>query len=216
MTADPNLPDLTRFLLPPTEIDAANILFGIPRHIRTTGNMTVTTFTTSLYNATNKHRLPYRVVHDPALPLNMINALRSILQNKPPVNISKVTRYWEVYRDFEETFVTNGSEADIKDLSYELLRVVCGCFKTTDKNQLIKHESEFRRDGPVKTDHAILTTETAADQDWEPVIIVEDKAISVMDFHLGDLLSISQGTFRATEQLNWEGAPSIVAKVLSS
>jgi hypothetical protein len=204
--------NLAQFLLPPNEIDAANLLFGIPRPIRTTGNPTVTTFTTSLHNAANKHRLPYRVVHNPDFPLKMIIALRSILQNTQPVNISKVDHYWEVYRDFEQTFVTNGSESQIKDLSSKLLDVVCGCFKTINKNQPIKHESEFKRDGPVKTDHAILTTDATADQ-WEPVTIVEDKAISVMDFHLPDLLSISPDTFRATTQLNWENAPSIVAKV---
>jgi hypothetical protein len=212
MTTDPNA-DLIQFILPPNETDAANLLFGVPRPIRTTGNQTVTTFTAEMYNAVTPYRLPYRVVHDPDLPLRMITALRSILQNTQPINITKISHYWEVYRDFEQTFVTNGSEAQIKDLSNKLLDVVCGCFKTISKNQRIKHESEFSRDGHVKTDHAILTTDAAAVEDWQPVVIVEDKAMSVMDSHLGDLLSLSPDTFRVTTQLNWERAPSIVAKV---
>jgi hypothetical protein len=219
MASDPNLPipDLTRFLLPSNEIDAVNLLFAIPRPIRTTSKKVATTSTTSLYNAVDPYRLPYRIVHNPELPFKMVTALRSTLEkNTQPVNIRKVTRDWESYRDFEQRFVTNGSEAEIKDLSYELIRVLCTCFEAINSNQRIKHRGEIERDAQVKTDHAILTTGSPGDDDWEPVIIVEDKAMPVMNFHLEDLLSISPKTFRMTRQLNWEKAPSIVAKVRTS
>jgi hypothetical protein len=203
--------NLTEFLLPPNEVDAADLLFGIPRPIRTTRKKTGATSTASLYNAVDPYRLPYRIVHNPELPFKMVTALRSTLENNTqPVNIRKVTRDWESYQDFEQRFVTNGSEAEIKDLSYELIRVLCTCFEVINSNQRIKHRGEIERDVQVKTDHAIITT---GDDNWEPVIIIEDKAMSVMNFHLEDLISISPNTFRMTSQLNWEKAPSIVAKV---
>lgn len=213
MATDPNL-DFTQFLLPPNEIDATNPLFGIPRPIRTTSKKVANTSTTSLYNAVDSYRVPYRVVHNPGLPFKMVTALRSTLQkNTLPVNIRKVAGDWESYRDFERRFMTNGSEAEIKDLSYELIRVLCTCFEVINSNQRIKHRGEIERDAQLKTDHAILTTNSPGDGDWEPVVIVEDKAMSVMNFHLEDLLSNSPNIFRMTRQLNWEKSPSIVAKV---
>ena len=47
----------------------------------------------------------------------------------------------------------------------------------------------------------------------EPLVLVEDKSISVMESHLLNLLNIPQDLFRRTEQWNWEGAFSIIAKV---
>jgi hypothetical protein len=219
-TVDATPPDLTQFLLPLNENDTANNFVGIPRPLKTRGDKTTTTTTTGLYNAANPYRLPHRMVHNPDLPLKMINALQSILQNNAQhVNITKVGQYWAVYRDFEKEFETNGSEAEIKELSSKLLDVICGCIKAINDNQRIKHKGEYRRDGPVKTDHAILTTDAAENEEnavWDPVIIVEDKATSVMASHLKALLEIPPDTFRTTRQMNWEKAPSIVAKVRPS
>ena len=79
----------------------------------------------------------------------MVTALRSILRQSTPANLTAVAIAWPAYRLLEETSLTNDTEADIAQVSYELLKIVCYCVNSLKSPQIAEQlPQDLTKDGP--------------------------------------------------------------------
>jgi hypothetical protein len=203
--------DLSEFLLPSNHNDPADLRHGIPQVLKFgPGPITTSTSTVPLHHATQPHRLPYRVIHDPNLPSRMVKALRSILNESTPLDLRPLTVTWHAHRITERPSKTNGAEAGITQTSFDLLKVVCHSVSSLKSPRRAEQQPQHTTDGQVTVDHILHW-----DGLKEPVVLIEEKSTSVMEAHLPRLLAVTPDIFRRTGQSNWEGALSIIAKVKS-
>jgi hypothetical protein len=84
--------DLYEFLLPSNHNDPADSQQGIPQVLKFRQDSTLNnTSTAPLHFATQLHRLPFRVIHDHNLTSRMSEALRPILNENKPSNLSDIS-----------------------------------------------------------------------------------------------------------------------------
>jgi hypothetical protein len=143
----------------------------------------------------------------------MLDELRIYLSTAVPVNPDDIDVSWRAYRVFENKFTTSGSEAELSEFSNELAKIACLCIDglRSPRTALLKPQYPTD-DGIVITDHVILWSNQGV-KDPNPAVLIEDKSIFVMGAHLPALLGMRSDLFRSTNQHNWEGAASMVAKV---
>jgi hypothetical protein len=143
----------------------------------------------------------------------MLDELRIYLSTAVPVNLDDIDVSWRAYQIFEKKFTTSGSEAELSEFSNELAKIACLCIDGLRSPRTALPRPQYpTNDGIAITDHAILWSNQGV-QDPNPAVLIEDKSIFVMGAHLPALLDMRSDLFRSTNQHNWEGAPSIVAKV---
>jgi hypothetical protein len=207
--------DLTEFLLPSG--NNVNYIYAIPLPLRIipgTPASSRSKRTAAINNAYNERRLPLHIAHEPQLPSRMINALRTILQESTPVDAERLRSVWEFgYKLYEDKLLTTGTEAKLKQFSLKLSEFATACVDKIASPKSVVVEPEHKStDGIVITDHALVWA--PPNVTLPPLVLIEDKSIAVMGAHLGHLLSMPCDLFRSTSQTSWEGAPSIVAKVI--
>jgi hypothetical protein len=207
--------DLTEFLLPSG--NNVNHLHAIPLPLRIipgTPASSRSKRTAAINNAYNERRLPLHIAHEPQLPSRMINALRTILQESTLVDPDPIRLAWQhSYKSYENKLFTTGTEAKLKQFSFKLSEFATACVDEIASPKCAVVDPEHKStDGIVTTDHALLWVSHNGTS--PPLVLIEDKSIAVMGAHLGHLLSMPCDLFRSTSQTSWEGAPSIVAKVI--
>lgn len=214
-----------KFLIPPKD-DIKNSDFHCvlsPLILDTNRACSVSTSTTGFEGTGCEHKLPYRVVKDDTLHLRMISCLRNHLQAVPAPQMSELRVRYPVFRkDERKKKRTTGAESDIKLLSnyyIDLVSCIAECFQ--EDNMEVRHFTEHRSyDGKMAVDHALwwmpeespVPNQTAL-REPQPLILIEDKSLSVMTHHGKALATMESSEFQEEEEWEFKGADSIVAKV---
>jgi hypothetical protein len=79
----------------------------------------------------------------------MIQALLIILDEPKSLNLIALTTTWAAH-SFTEQEKTDGSEAEITQMSFDLLKIVCHSVNSLESPRRVEQQPQYTNDGQVK------------------------------------------------------------------